>query len=337
MEYKEEKAFGRLCKPLCDNGHISALSCEPMHKGKFAVFTALWNDTPVVIKSHRIKSEYIPLQWATSNLTEVFPNYQEMVEMVTQSLLINYGVQQKNVMDVLYPFLGDYQISSVERELMINLWQLSQDNEYVTLMINQNSSLFPKILGSCGTFYAVEYAKPISKLDIYSNDLNGFRSRAEQAKLLLELLHELQKSFPDPMYMCDVKLEHFGLLNGRQVLLDADTVFPKLVVDRSVADGRECWEHSDCDLFDCRSLCNKVLRVCDTPAVNNNLQIVCQKIFLDSGLLRSRHLPSRIEKLLNECANPFHSQGRQAAPIQIYYELVSFLNEFLSFMIQSEN
>ena len=85
--------------------------------------------------------------------------------MVTQSLLVNFGIQKENLMDHLYPFLGDYK-NDVNRELMINLWQLSQDNEYVTLMINQDSQLFPKVLSSCGTFYAVEYAKPISRLNI---------------------------------------------------------------------------------------------------------------------------------------------------------------------------
>jgi hypothetical protein len=99
-----------------------------MHKGKFAVFTAVWNSTLVVIKSHRIKSEYIPLQWITSNSSEVYPNYQELVEMVTQSLRVNFGIQKENVMDHLYPFLGDYK-NDVNRDLMINLWQLSQDNE----------------------------------------------------------------------------------------------------------------------------------------------------------------------------------------------------------------
>jgi hypothetical protein len=307
-----------------------------MHKGKFAVFTALWNNSLIVIKSHRIKSEYIPLQWTNSNSSEVYPNYQELVEMVTQSMLVNFGIQKENLMDHLYPFLGDYK-HEVNRELMINLWQLSQDNEYVTLMINQHSHLFPKILSSCGTFYAVEYAKPISRLNIYSDRPEDFYARIHQAKLMLELLDDLHTTFPDPVHVCDVKLEHFGLLNGRQVLLDADTVFPKTVVDRSVGDGRECRKHSDCDLFDCRSLCNKVLHVCDTPTVNNNLQIVCQKVFLDSGLLISRHLPSDMNRLLKECANPYLSQGRQAAPVQFHYELANFFNEFLRMVAHPEN
>ncbi|KAI9552412.1 hypothetical protein GHT06_022778 [Daphnia sinensis] len=336
MEYNEGKAFGRLCEPLCNNGEISALSCEPMHKGKFAVFTALWNNSLIVIKSHRVKSEYIPLQWIASNSSEVFPNYEELVEMVTQSILANFGMQKENLMNRLYPFLVDYH-NDVSRELMINLWQLSQDNEYVTLMINQHSHLFPKILSSCGTYYAVEYAKPISRLNIYSDRLEDFVSRVRQAKLMLELLDELQTSFVDPIHICDVKLEHFGLLNGRQVLLDADTVFPKAVVDRSVADGRECWKHSDCDLFDCRSLCNKVLNICDTPTVNNNLQTVCQKIFLDSGLLISRHLPLATSRLLRDCANPNFSQGRQIAPVQFHYQIANFVNEFLNMVALPQN
>lgn len=328
MDYNDQKAFGRLCKPLCLTGDISAISCEPMHKGKLSVFTALWNDTLVVIKSHRIKSDYIPLQWTNPNASETFPNYQELTEMVRQSLQVNFGLhkQPDDFMDVLYPFLGD---QPIHRDLMINLWQLSQDNEYVTLSMNRQSNMFPKILASCGTFYAVEYAKPLSKFNIFSDDFNDFHSRVRQAKLILQLVDGLQHSKPDPIRMCDVKLEHFGSIDGRQVLLDADTVFPQPIVDRSVADGRQCSRHSDCDLFDCRSICNQILNVCDTPAVNNNLQIVCQKIFLDAGLLISRHLPAGIERLLKECADPDHSHGRQAAPVHLHVELASYFNEFL--------
>lgn len=324
LDYKRGRAFGNLCSPLCDRGEVAVLSCQSMHKGKSSVFTARWNDTVVVIKSHRIKSEYIPL---VANASESFPDHHELTEMVLQSLRVNFGVQPTGNLTSLYPFLGSKSITN--KELMNNLWQLSQDNEYVTLMINEHSRLFPRILASCGTFYAMEYAQPISQLDMFSDRLEDFIQRIRQAEMILKLLKGLETSFEQPLHMCDVKLEHFGQLDGnRLVLLDSDTVFPKPVVDRSVADGRRCVEHHDCDLFDCRSLCNTVIGLCDSPVVNNNLQLVCQKIFIEAGLLTSQHLPKDQHRLLEECARPYSSL-RQAASLHLQLELEGFFKDFL--------
>lgn len=305
-----------------------------MHKGKSAVFTASWNGTTVMVKSHRTRSEYIPLVF---NSSEAFPDQDELDEMIFQSLRINFGVQlpARNNLTSLFPFLlasqGDDE--KMSRELMTNLWHLSQDNEYVTLMINRHSSLFPRILASCGTFYAMEYAEPISALGMFSDGPSDLVRRAKNAKMILRMLDQLETDFHDPLHLCDVKLEHFGQLGeDRLVLLDADTIFPKPVVDRSVSDGRPCAEHSDCDLFDCRSLCNTVLGVCDTPVVNNNLQLVCQKIFVEAGLLApGRYLPKEQRRLVEECAKPYGST-RQAASLHIQRELEGFLKDFLRMM-----
>ena len=122
----------------------------------------------------------------------------------------------------------------------------------------------------------------------------------------------------------------------RLVLLDSDTVFTRAIVDRSVSDGRPCRHSSDCDFFDCHSLCNRVLNICDTSVLNNNLQLICKKIFIDSGLLisSSSHLnnliPEYQQVLLKECADPFSSGGRQSAPIQLLNELDAFLSQYLS-------
>ena len=112
----------------------------------------------------------------------------------------------------------------------------------------------------------------------------------------------------------------------------SDTLFPKSVIDRNTADQSTCERHQDCDFFDCHSLCNKVIQRCDTPVVNNNLQVICKKIFIESGLLASKHLPKEKRILLEECANPYRANGRQAAPLHIQQEFLSFFGEFLSYV-----
>lgn len=306
-----------------------------MHKGKSTVFTAMWNKSLVVIKNPKTKSEYVPIEGTSYNSTNEFPNYEEFTEMVTQSIQVNFGITSDNLLPKLYPFIKLNK--HITRSQMVNLWELSQDNEYVSLMLHDHSTIFPRILGSCGTYYAMEYAKPISsRHSLFSTSIRNARDRIRIAKLLINLLDVLEFSFPKPLHMCDVKLEHFGLLNGRMVLLDIDTVFPKQIIDRSVADGRTCMEHTDCDFFDCRSLCNKALHVCDTPVVNNNLQLICQKIFLESELLASEHFSSPTQVMLKECAHPFSSNGRRAATPQSLQKLRNFFDQFLIFTNSSE-
>lgn len=327
QEFHEGHAFGDLCPALCSN-QITTFSCHSMHKGKSTVFTAVWNNALVVLKNPKTKAEYIPIEGTSYNSTSEFPSYEEFTEMVVQSVSMNFGISADNLLSKLYPFVDFHKV--ITKSQMVNLWELSQDNEYVSLMFYNHSSVFPKILGSCGTFYAMEYAKPIPSIDnLFSSSVEHLGERVQAAKLIIDLLDVLESSFPQPLHMCDVKLEHFGILRGRAVLLDVDTVFPKHIIDQSVADGRHCSEHADCDFFDCRSLCNESLHICDIPVVNNNLQLICQKVFLESELLVNKHLPSAVNAILRDCASPFSSDGRKAASVQSLKELHYFFDEFL--------
>ena len=163
-----------------------------------------------------------------SNGSKIFPTVDEFQEMLSQSLSINLGIQHEvdNIFPLLFPFVRNS--SNLNEHQMISLWNLTQDNEYVLLMVHEHLKLFPKVLGTCGTFFAVEYAKPISELEMFTDDLSDWIVRVEIAKLILELLGSLN-SFFDPMHICDVKLEHFGLLGTRLVILDAGT-FPHFQV-----------------------------------------------------------------------------------------------------------
>lgn len=138
-------AFGNLCKPLCDEGKVSVIACEAMHKGKVFVATATWNGLKVVIKSYKINpSEYIPM--GSNSSIEI--NHEEFKEMISQSLKVNFGETEDTSIHSLYPFLDNYSDDSnnvtMSKALMHNLWQLSQDSEYITLMLNKNSTHFPK-------------------------------------------------------------------------------------------------------------------------------------------------------------------------------------------------
>lgn len=104
--------------------------------------------------------------------------------------------------------------------------------------------------------------------------------------MILDLLEEFDSNFAEPFYLCDVKINHFGLPTGTQRLkfLDLDAVFPKTVINRLVGDGRSCDSNEDCDYFDCRSLCSANNK-CESPVVNNNIQVNLQKQNFQSYLI----------------------------------------------------
>jgi len=161
---------------------------------------------------------------------------------------------------------------------MENLWPLLQENEYLMTILYEDRDVFPQLIGTCGTFFAVEYVRPIetpTTVLALSDSKPEWAKRLKLAVMILDLLDELETGFPEPLHLCDVKINHFGLPLGGQRLkfLDLDAVFPRSVINRVVGDGRGCEKDEDCDYLDCRSVCSKNKR-CESPVLNNNLQVI---------------------------------------------------------------
>lgn len=161
---------------------------------------------------------------------------------------------------------------------MENLWPLLQENEYLMTILYEDRDVFPQLIGTCGTFFAAEYVRPIetpTTVLALSDSKPEWAKRLKLAVMILDLLDDLETGFPDPLHLCDVKINHFGLPLGGQRLkfLDLDAVYPRSVISRIVGDGRTCDNHEDCDYLDCRSVCSNNKR-CESPVLNNNLQVV---------------------------------------------------------------
>ena len=141
--------------------------------------------------------------------------------------------------------------------------------------------------------------------------------RVNQALKTLDVIDEIETMFEEPMIICDMKHEHFGLSKHNRVkILDSDSIHMKSVAgtrdskthtfanvsqvnknwsisfsfivfsffstqDRSVGDGSHCTQHSDCDFLDCRGVCDLVEETCAKGSVvqNDNLQLLCEKVF----------------------------------------------------------
>ena len=91
------------------------------------------------------------------------------------------------------------------------------------------------VYGTCGSFYLVEKleALPVPRLAEGTAPFAEFGARAKTAMKVLDLVEELDSVFEEPLLLCDVKADHFGLSeHGRIKVLDSDAVYPKSIVGK---------------------------------------------------------------------------------------------------------
>ena len=50
--------------------------------------------------------------------------------------------------------------TDIRNQEMQELWSLLQDNEYLLGIVYAEKEVFPRVLGSCGQYFAVEYLEP---------------------------------------------------------------------------------------------------------------------------------------------------------------------------------
>lgn len=175
--------------------------------------------------------------------------------------------------------MGHYETDIKQREFeMENVWLLLQENEYLISIIYENYDLFPHFIGTCGTFFAVEYVYPIENpttLLALSDDVNEWSKRLKLAIKIINYIDEIESNKIEKFYLCDVKINHFGTPVGDDTklkFLDLDSVFPESIISRILSDNKDCDKHEDCDYFDCRSVCS-VNKRCESPVMNDNLQV----------------------------------------------------------------
>ena len=66
---------------------------------------------------------------------------------------------------------------------------------------------------------------------ILCSSFDEFSRKAALAMAVMDLLDELDAVFHEPVHLCDVKPEHFGISEqGRVKFLDLDTIFMKSII-----------------------------------------------------------------------------------------------------------
>jgi len=350
------KAHGNLCRQFCVTGDLQPKACQTFHAGKEVVFQATLENLPIFVKGRRMDFMSHPeeaLHWGS----EVFPSENDFQMMVQSYLSNNMGIQlpkNANLMDTLWfkskdePNLPQHpDIANWQRS---NVWSLIQDNEYVLSKLHASLDVFPTLMGTCGGLYVVEALEPLSYPHYLAKlSFSQWAQRVSVALAILDLLDELENVFDQPIHLCDVKPEHFGISDfGKVKVLDLDSVFLKPYLDKTMTDNITCESHNDCDFFDCKGQCDLITNKCTKGVVNNNLQVVCEKILLSRsgglvfslpGLLTSNHLNKRLDRLLKKCANPTGNKNgiRLEASAETRIELYKALREVMDIARQVDH
>lgn len=195
-----------------------------------------------------------------------------------------------------------------------NLIILMSQDEYLFYSFFQLKPGSLKLYGSCGHFYLVEYAEPLT----YKVRVMNVDERKKLALKFLDLIYNFDSTYllnkkqktSIPIQICDVKLENFGLnQNDDLKLIDTDMAHPNVYL----FSNKLCKKHEDCHFFDCKSFCDPSTNRCVKSRINNNLQAICEKIFDNiynkaDGILTasdlSSNVKSEIKRRLDECKSP---------------------------------
>jgi len=373
--YRQGEIGGDFCQDFCalsktQDGKVSNLEpvgCSHWHSNKEIVFRAKMLDQGkhVYVKGwmdHSTKPDSIPLNDESHSAN--LPSAADFDKMLTQYLWDNMGIkipgsnkQGDGAISKLFPGFHPDVYSLLEAETM---WGLVQDEEYVlSRLYSAELDVFPSMYGRCGSAYVVEDLEPLPDAQKSLQVKGSFDEFAKASSLglaLLDLLDELETLFDEPFHLCDIKPEHFGISDqGRMKFIDLDNAGLRSAIEKTVQLGQsgtgDCLKHSDCNYFDCKGICNLVTGRCESKIANNNLQVLCEKIFLSrskspllaaaeaatgstSGLLTSKHSNKRIRRNLELCANPSKSKDpevRISAPSKVKLDLYKSLEEILSF------
>ncbi|XP_029443011.1 divergent protein kinase domain 1C [Rhinatrema bivittatum] len=315
QDYIEGTLTGDLCEDLCVVQKLVYKHCLYCERGK-KVIQADWQGHPIILKS---KNDFFSSYQSPSLLGET--DNQDLPEA---ELLLLVAVEVKNVLgldlsnNTSIPLWLEGKRSPYWKAQMASMWSLLQQEEYVYFSLLQHFSKHVlHVIGTCGHFYAVEYltAGHAWHQTIFSlEDMDGPRfsgSKNKKAAIyaialsFLDMVNHFENDFSHRLHLCDIKPENFAIRKDLTVVvIDMDMVFfePKM---RDILE-QNCTQDEDCNFFDCFSKCDRRINKCGAERTNNNLQVICDKIFRrwfsPSILGSSVSFPLQLWKTVHSCA-----------------------------------
>ncbi|XP_033031698.1 divergent protein kinase domain 1C isoform X1 [Trachypithecus francoisi] len=351
QDYRGGALAGDLCEDLCVAGKLLFQRCLHYNRGK-KVLQADWRGRPVVLKSkEEAFSSFPPLSLLEEEAGEGGQDIPEaeLLLMVAGEVKSALGLELSN--SSLGPWWPGRR-GPRWRGQLASLWALLQQEEYVYFSLLQDLSphVLP-VLGSCGHFYAVEFLaagsphhRALFPLDRVPGAPGGGQAKAisDIALSFLDMVNHFDSDFSHRLHLCDIKPENFAIRSDFTVVaIDVDMAFfePKM---REILE-QNCTDDEDCNFFDCFSRCDLRVNKCGAQRVNNNLQVICDKIFRHwfSAPLKSSavsfQLQLQLQEAVQECADPEVPGGntRRDAP-SVFWKLRRLLQATLRELQEAE-
>ena len=161
--------------------------------------------------------------------------------------------------------------------------QLIHTDEYVIGLLLDGYVGIPKIYGTCGGFYSVQYAgDPILSNSLswqhFTSSLPPWNERALVAIEFLNVIEVFEKTPFGVLFLCDLQQSNFGVVrkNGGRFLvyaIDMDISYFEQSFQGIITTSGSCVEDKECDFLSCSSKCIK--GECTRRLHSSNLQVTC--------------------------------------------------------------
>lgn len=269
---------GSLCKSLCEEAVIAYQDCLS-HRTEYFVMLARWNRTLVVLKADVNVITHSP---------PAFPSYDKEGyredPMGQLKLIVEQEFLGKEVTDVMQFLLSECDVGGdklLSNQEMQHCWNLGTEREFVLLAALHEASAMPRLLGVCGSMYAVEYASsvPFTSPGLMVWEVRGWSFRAKLAMALIEMVESLEETAYGTLYLCDVMESNFGIVegNGKYIIRAIDNgesyfnqTMPKALQYYYLHD---CINNSDCRHLGCQLQCDLPSGKCLHKITSSNLQV----------------------------------------------------------------
>ncbi|RUS84206.1 hypothetical protein EGW08_008046, partial [Elysia chlorotica] len=339
--YERKEIIGNLCKPLCHKQNIQFSQCLNYKKGKHVISVQCKDHcvpgktVPAVLKMARLNGEPLDKHLAeagkelliktkpnvdpnTVSVFEYFISSESLSLLTSDYLNEEYGYFAREDQDLLSVIWGEdypekFRGPNTNLVFARSYWALLRQNEFRISRVFGEWEVFPNIYDFCGPLYMAEHSPPFKSLDTLFPFLHTeFPPWANRAKLAIQILELVQRmdTMEHPLHLCDTKSPHFGFTPSGQVrFIDSDTVFADEALSR-IMSSQVCGSDAECIFYDCEGVCNKQTGKCLEMRSNNNLQVVCSKVFRGTtfaaygGLLSTppKSVAAKLTALVTECA-----------------------------------
>ncbi|XP_023168111.1 divergent protein kinase domain 1C [Drosophila hydei] len=339
QKYEHHEFSGSLCEELCSSQTAFDNFQCPLNDMKTILFTAEKNGDMLAVKLAKHNDD--DLSWTNSKGEAIYPKIEEFHEIVKLHIILAYNV---TLDDNMIRALVNQEIADNNAQQMVSFWRLFKDNNYMMGKLFDEDSVFPAVLGSCGPYYATEGLEIVQANPSIIQYLSSNRQqRLKHALSIMEYIFRLEEMKPEPLRMCKMQVNRFGLTPDRRLKYQsAEHVYVESYLDKRISNGVKCHTNLDCSFHSCRGLCDAERQACTHIQQNNNFQIFCEHVLLGSGtfqpgLLSGIRLPRSLQKLVKMCVQPPKEhqvpERRQAPSLQLALRLYNELKQLLQAVI----